>query len=279
MKAFDSFCSLLKVGEEFASTSCPRSSLIRWILSSPTSELEPCHESLVATILVSLLVRQTHNLIQVEKMCFTGRKDGIEIPSELSQFSIQHEEFENLMVRCCFGKVAEAGIEEKADRFTSTTSREVLQLSLLPKVPERLVEAMSDDFERLPNLRHTDSEFLEKFSKLSYRLGVYLNVINVLEKHSIGGDGGMIGFRANVEKLFDSAFTKTLDSTTDFLSKGRSKNPSEVQELIGTLRVWLKGTHLCDKVKAVVAQRFPLQVQELMKKVYRSNLVRFIERK
>lgn len=137
-----------------------------------------------------------------------------------------------------------------------------------------------EDYDSMPQFDHKSSDFLKRFTQLNYRVALYLNSLNVLEKYTIGTRGGEdFGFRTSLEKLFDKAMCRLVECTTDFITKGKSKSAAQVQELIAIVRNIFKSYHLCDGVKAMLAQRFPQQLQELLKKAYRSNLVRYIESK
>lgn len=203
----------------------------------------------------------------------------VNIPSELGQFESVYEDFEKLLLKCCF--VREPGIEAAIEqKRNSPTEPEVLKLSLIPTIPLRLVESLMEDFEKLPVFDHTSPDFIKKFTQLNYRVALYLNSINVLEKYTIGTRGGEdFGFRTNLEKLFDKALSRCVELTIDFMIKGKQKTALQVHELVVVLRNILKSSQLCDGVKVMLAQRFPQHLQELLKKAYRSNLVRYLESK
>lgn len=151
----------LEIDVEIASTSCPRSALIRWLMNSSTAtgktsnptttsteqefqDLGLGHEPLISTILCSLLVRQTHNLIVAEKFCSRpNRSMRLRIPSELTQFETVYEDFEKMLLKCCFVSLpppsSAASIEEHNEISLGLEPSEVLKLSLIPIIPKRFV--------------------------------------------------------------------------------------------------------------------------------------------
>jgi len=260
-------------GVEFAASSCPRAKLLRWVVTSRWESDVINLEPLAATILIALTVRQTHNLISIVRSSLK-----CEATSVLSDFHAKHEDFETLLVQCCFVPPASCEVPIPYVHHLSLNHVDS-KFTLLPRVTGNLIEALQDDYDGLPPLKHTSADFLERFQRLNFRVGVYLNAINVLEKHSLWLDTG-IGHRSSLEKLFDKALSQSLNAVVEFTSQERSKyTPADIIEVIQAMRCWLKPGHLTDKSKNLITQRFPLSVQDFLKRVYRSNLSRYVERK
>lgn len=252
------------VDEDIAVTASPRLALIRWLMHVVKGGIND-FEPLVASILCSVIVKQSQVIIQQSEV-------DLHSPSK-----DHHTAYEKQLMGFSFESVPQDNMLNHVNKKLAA-GKMPLHISLIieQKPAERLAEALQNDYDKDCKLNpdHVDHQQYHRFIS---RLQLYLNVLNILEKYSIGEPTGKLGCKITVEKIFDKAMTACNEYIAKVLD-AISSHPRRVQltqELIKSTRSLFSNEHFCSKIKATLASKFAQSTLDAFKGAFRSSLARY----
>ncbi|CAL8069908.1 unnamed protein product [Orchesella dallaii] len=246
--------------EEIAVTSCPRQALISWLINATNQDADGL-ESLIATLMCSLVVKQSHTLIREEVELNPNDKE-------------KYLEFEKMIVKYCFVQCD----DKKPQGRKISDPDKITHFIVKRRLSERLADALEMGFKKLPALVVSSNahNVQLQYKRFLGKLNLYLNIANILDKHSIG-ESESLGLAKVVQKNFELGMTKLNDFIHECFTSELVNHPQQIVSLIRSTRV-LMSNKLSMNMRKFLSTKFYQSTLEHFKKVFRSNLAKQVER-
>jgi len=252
-------------------TSCPRSAILRWLFKSSMETNEDWilgNESLLATILCSLFVKQSYTLAQCEQL-----RSNKSLKRTLG--TKLNVDFEEMLLRFCFIKPSEDTLSKATETYVKLNANVVwrqnhVPFSVMNVVAERLIRYLKD-LNNVPAVA-----CCANISKLQARVSLLMNILNMFNKYKLGDVHLM--FKTEIEKMTENFILRFGKMFVDYLAhvKANDRSPLEVWELLKKFKSLFSIENFNEETKAWYSQRFPLHVLDGLKKIFRSSLKKYL---
>ncbi|ODN04229.1 Serine-protein kinase ATM [Orchesella cincta] len=146
------------------------------------------------------------------------------------------------------------------------------------RLAERLADALDMGFKDLPTLTISSNahNVQSKYKQFISKLNLYLNIANIIDKYSMWENEGF-GLQPVVQKIFDLGMLKLNNFIHECFTSELVNHPQQIAAVIKSTRVFMSNK-LTVKMQRLLSSKFNQPTLEHLKKVFRSNLARYVER-